>query len=265
MADGTAQPSADEAGLPRDRAAHHAWLVSLTALPNAGVIADLGCGRGDDLRLLAARYPGVGVRLIGVDISDAAEEGVTVAAAVDDRISFRRSRLDGMLPFEDASLDLVFSHNLVECLPDPGAFAHEVARVLRPGGQAVIAHWDWDSQLFDGTDKRVVRRLVAAYADWQQAWMDHADGWMGRRLWGVFNATRRFDGAIHARALINTAYEPPWFGYANAAALASLVKRGLASADDHDVFMRDQEALYAEGRYFYSITGYAFAGVLRSG
>ena len=245
--------------VPPDRAAHRAWLVALTDVPPGGTAVDLGCGRGEDLLLLADRHPAA-ARLIGVDASEASLAAAASAAAADPRLSFQHAALDGSLPFSDASVDLVYSHNLLECLPEHGRFAREIARVLRPGGQAVVAHWDWDSQVFDGSDKPLVRRLVSAYSDWQQAWMAHADGWMGRRLWGVFNPTARFMGAVHARVLTNTAFEPPWFGYQNAQALRSLVKRGLATREDCDRFLEEQAELHARGRYFYSITGYAYVG-----
>lgn len=246
--------------LPPDRRAQRAWLVSLAVLPEDGVGVDFGCGRGEDLCLLAARHPGPRVRLVGVDASEAAVRAATATAAPDARLAFTHARLDGALPFADASLDLVYSHNLLECLRDPAAFAREAARVLRLGGQVVIGHWDWDSQVFDGSDKTFVRRLVAAHADWQQAWMAHADGWMGRRLWGVFNATGCFEGTVHARVLTNTAYEPPWFGYENAQALRALARRGVASSEDVERFLREQAALHAEGRYVYGITGFAYVG-----
>ena len=246
--------------LPPDRAAHRAWLVSLADPLDGGTVVDLGCGRGEDLRLLAARLPGTGVRLVGVDASPASVAAAATAAAADPRVEFRCVRLDGPLPFADASVDLVYSHNLLECLADPGGFAKEVSRVLQPGGQAVIAHWDWDSQVFDGADKARVRRLVHAYADWQQAWMANADGWMGRRLWGAFNGTSRFTGGVHARVLTNTAFESPWFGHENAQAFHSLARRGLASPDDCEAFIAEQAELHARGRYFYSITGYAYVG-----
>lgn len=176
------------------------------------------------------------------------------------RIEFRRESVGTHLPFDDASVDVVFSHNLLECLPDPKEHASEVARILRPGGQAVIGHWDWDSQLYDSPDKALVRRLVAAFADWQQAWMANSDGWMGRRLWGTFNSTAEFDGEVVARVLTNTVFEPPWFGYENACAMGSLVRRGLIASNDYENFMAAQAALHAEGRYFYSVTGYAYTG-----
>ena len=180
--------------------------------------------------------------------------------AADPRVSLQCAPLDGRLPFDDQSIDLLYSHNLLECLSDPAAFAREAVRVLRPGGRLVVGHWDWDSQLFDGSDKALVRRLVHAYADWQQAWMAHADGWMGRRLWGVFHDAGLQDSAVHARVLTNTAYEPGWFGYENAHALGALARRGLVPVEEYDRFLQDQVALAAAGRYFYSITGFAYTG-----
>lgn len=252
------------ADTPPDRAAHRAWLVSLAAPLERGLVVDLGCGRGEELRLLTGRHAGPDVRLVGVDVAPAAIETAAAACAADPRIALRCAPLDGRLPFDDASVDVVHSHNLLECFPDPDHFAREVARILRPGGQVVIGHWDWDSQLFDGPDRALVRRLVAAYADWQQGWMAHADGWMGRRLWGVFHASGSFDGEVQARVLTNTVFAPPWFGHENAHAFGALVRRGLATAEDHAHFLAQQGELAAAGRYCYAITGFAYVGRRRS-
>lgn len=247
--------------LPPDRAAHRDWLVSLTALPPGGTAVDLGCGRGEDLALLAAAHP-QGAAFLGFDSSEK-----TVAAAHealrDARVDVRQATLAARLPLDDASVDLVFSHNLLECLPDRVGFAREIARVLRPGGHVVVAHWDWDTQTFDGGDKARVRRLVHAFADWQQAWMAHADGWMGRRLAGLFNQVKELTGAVHARVLVNTSFAPGTFGHENAQAFRALVRRGLASADDCEGFLAEQEKLDARGAYFYSLTGYAYVGERR--
>jgi SAM-dependent methyltransferase len=194
----------------------------------------------------------------------ASESAVAAAAqrgAGEPRVTVLHHRLaGGRVPLADGSVDAVYSHNLLECLDDQEAFAHEVGRILRPGGVAVIAHWDFDSQVLDGSDRDAVRRLVHAFADWQQPWMERADGWMGRRLWGVFAPTGLFDGTVHARVLTNTTYAAPWYGHARVQDFASLVKRGLASADDFRRVVADLEALDRAGRYFYSITGYAYVG-----
>ena len=225
------------------------------------MVADIGCGRGDDLVLLAARHGGPDVAFVGIDGAPRAVAAASEALAPEPRASVRCVSLDNGLPLDDRSVDLLYSHNLLECLSEPAAFAREAVRVLRPGGRLVVGHWDWDSQLFDGSDKALVRRLVHAYADWQQAWMAHADGWMGRRLWGVFSSTGFVDGAVHARVLTNTAYAPDCFGYENAQALGALARRGLADAADYERFMDDQAALAVAGRFFYSITGFAFTGL----
>jgi SAM-dependent methyltransferase len=243
-----------------DLRAHRDWLLSFVDLPEGGTLVDLGSGSGDDLLALAARHTDPRARFIGIDASEEGIAAATARAGGDPRISFVRHRLERHVPLPDASVDAVYSHNLLECLGDGAAFAREVGRILRPGGVTVIAHWDFDSQLIDGTDKAAVRRLVHAFADWQQPWMEHADGWMGRRLWGTLAPTGLFDGAVHARVLTNTVYAPPWYGHARVQEFASLARRGLASEADVRRVVGDVEVLSREGRYFYSITCYAFVG-----
>ena len=248
--------------LGADVLAHRDWLLSLLDAPAAGVVVDLGCGAGHDLLALAERRPRRDARFLGLDASARAIAAAAGAArqARDARVAFACADLGAGLPLADASVDAVYSHNLVECLPDAEAFAREVGRVLRPGGVAVIAHWDFDSQAFDASDRALARRLLHAFADWRQPWMAHADGWMGRRLWGALAPTGLFDGAVHARTLTNTAYASPWYGHARAQDLRSLVRHGLADADDVARFLADLEARARAGRYCYAITGYAFVG-----
>jgi SAM-dependent methyltransferase len=248
--------------MPQDVASHREWLLSLVPTPETGLWVDLGCGSGADAIKVGARHPQCELRIVGLDSSAKSIASALAAAEDDRRLEFRRHDLNTALPFDTATIDVAYSHNLIECLGDGAAFAREVARILRPGGCMVMAHWDWDSQLFDGTDKALIRRLVHAYADWQQAWMEYADGWMGRRLWGTFNSTGLFTGAVHARVLTNTVYSQPWFGYARAQDFSALVRRGLAAAEDYNRFVGEQEALSAQGRYFYSITGFAYVAQL---
>jgi SAM-dependent methyltransferase len=224
------------------------------------VVADVGCGRGEDLRLLAAQHDAPDIRFVGIDSAPAAIAAAAELLSRERRASLRCALLDTRLPLDDRSVDVLYSHNLLECLADPRAFAREAVRVVRPGGKVVVGHWDWDSQLFDASDKALVRRLVHAYADWQQAWMAHADAWMGRRLWGVFHGTGFVDEAVHARLLTNTTYAPNYFGYENAQAFGALARRGLVPTEDHERFIDEQVALAAAGRYFYSITGFAYTG-----
>lgn len=226
---------------------------------------DLGCGAGVDMIQLAARQPQPGLHMLGIDGNCEAIDKARRSAQGDHRLEFRQHALSAAIPLDDATVDVAYSHNLIECLPDISLFVRELARVLRPDGLVLMAHWDWDSQLFDGRDKGLNRRLVHAFCDWQQDWMDHADGWMGRRLWSIFNSVDMFDGEIYARVLINRSFSPEYFGYARAQDMNELIDRGLASSDEVRAFLAEQTFLNENGRYFYSITGFAYVGRLRKG
>ena len=246
--------------LPDDVKAHREWLLGFVPCTDGMIVADIGCGTGDDLRALSIRISDPAARFIGVDSSEKSVAAASELSNRESRLSFLRHHLQRQLPFDSAYFDVVYSNNLLECLADPGKFSREVARIVRPGGTVVMAHWDWDSQIFDGEDKSRVRRLIHAFADWQQPWMEHSDGWMGRRLRGIFGGQGLFDGNIHARVLTNTSFAAPWYGYARAQDLRALAERRLVSAEDLAAFLEDQSILQSQSRYFYSITGFVFVG-----
>ena len=100
------------------------------------VVIDFGCGRGAygedpvplrrDLRIFKGK---VG-RVIGLDASLAGETNPFL-----DEFHC----LDGThWPLPDTSADLVICDNVLEHLPEPGAFFAEARRVLRPGGVVCI-------------------------------------------------------------------------------------------------------------------------------
>lgn len=247
-----------------DVTAHRDWLTSWVELPDGGEVVDFGCGAGDALLDLAKRASTSDVRFVGVDRSESAIAKAQARATAGAAIDFTVADLAVPLPFGSASIEVAYSNNYLECVPDVDAFVHDVARILRPGGQVVFGHWDWDTQVFNGEDKVRIRQLVHAFADWQQDWMDHADGWLGRRLSGVFGSGGLFDGVTHARTMVNTEYGEPWYGYARAQDFRALAKRDLVPPEDVEGFLGEQEALAAAGRYCYSITGYVYVGRARA-
>jgi SAM-dependent methyltransferase len=96
------------------------------------VIVDLGCSTGHLLRDLEAECPQA--FLAGVD---AVPEGLVHAhAAVPRAALFHASVTD--LPFGDDSVDGAVALNLLEHIPDDVLVLRELARVLRPGGRAVV-------------------------------------------------------------------------------------------------------------------------------
>lgn len=105
----------------------------LALLPPGLVIADLGCGTGAMLPLLAP----VAERVVGVDREEAMLEVARERCSALPNVSLRLGHLDA-LPLEDQSVDLAVCalvlHHVRELAPVFG----ELRRVLRPGGRAVV-------------------------------------------------------------------------------------------------------------------------------
>lgn len=105
----------------------------LPLIPHEWTVADLGCGTGNAAELLAP----VVSRVIAVDQS---EPMLTAAKKRLERFSnveFLRGDLE-KLPIADGSCDAAVCVLVLHHIPDPGLVCAEMARVLRPGGVALI-------------------------------------------------------------------------------------------------------------------------------
>jgi SAM-dependent methyltransferase len=121
-------------------------------------VLDLGSGPGLDA-FLAADGVGSTGRVIGVDMTPAMlERARTNARKVGlANVEFREGRLEA-LPVADASVDAVTSNCVINLVPDKGAVFREIARVLRPGGRAVVS-----DIVLEGRLPEVVERDLMAY------------------------------------------------------------------------------------------------------
>ena len=104
----------------------------------AGALIDLGCGTGYYLVQLTPSFS----RSVGVDISDGM---LAVAVASNPRVEFLKADLTD-IPFDDGSFDVVLSCRAMTHLSDPRKAISEIARMLRPGGIAIITNIDHGPQ-----------------------------------------------------------------------------------------------------------------------
>ena len=132
-------------------AAHLAPLAAalLRVRPEPERALDLGTGLGDGALLIAREFPHARVR--GVDISEEMIRRAQDRIGLDPegRVAFKVADA-AHLPFDEESFDLVAQLNT------PPFFA-EIARVLRPGGFAIVAA-SWGSQTPFYTPDSVLRR-----------------------------------------------------------------------------------------------------------
>ncbi len=115
-----------------DRATRRIRQGSLSGLPERpGVVLLAGIGTGLDLPHLPDRHHYVGLDLTAAMLKRAnPRTGHLNFAAVQGDVHH--------LPFHDASFDSVVAHLILAVVPQPALCLAEIARVLKPGGQALI-------------------------------------------------------------------------------------------------------------------------------
>jgi ubiquinone/menaquinone biosynthesis C-methylase UbiE len=100
-------------------------------------LLDVGCGGGQAVIMLQARYPHL--RLAGIDLSDfMVERAQRNADKVGYAIQFEVADAQS-LPYSDASFDVVYSFGSAKHWPEPIEGFSECWRVLKPGGHMLIA------------------------------------------------------------------------------------------------------------------------------
>jgi ubiquinone/menaquinone biosynthesis C-methylase UbiE len=150
-------------------------------------VVDAGCGPGLWVPLLA-RAIGYQGRILGVDVSP--EALVTACKRIHGKryermVKYKRGLLE-QLPVPYGSVDLIFSANVSQYLPEPVTTFAAMGRYLVPGGRLVIKDIDFGMMRFHNIDKGLQARVFQARERWEQLRVDAGysfeDSWVGSKL-----------------------------------------------------------------------------------
>lgn len=149
------------------------WALAELAVAEGETAVDVGSGTGEEVVRMASAVGPRG-RAVGVEphagLRGVASERAAGTGAV---------LVDGdatALPFEDGSIDVLRCERVWQHLADPAAAAAEIARVLAPGGRAVVLDSDWATMVSSVGDPEVLRRVDEAM------WGSMANPFSGRHL-----------------------------------------------------------------------------------
>ena len=223
------------------------WAIGVLAPRPGDVAVDVGCGAGAEVRRLAGLV-GPGGRAVGVEPDpDLRAEAERRAASESSRATYVDGDA-GAMPFADGSVDLLRCERVFQHLSDPEAATREFARVLAPGGRAVVVDSDWGSVVQTVGDPDFVGRLHGF------SWGRMANPFAGRHLRGQLHAAGLdVDPDIAATAVVfpdevirgQQVWRPMF---------APAIEEGAFTADEVRRFERDAHDAVDRGDAFLAVT-----------
>ncbi len=233
------------------------WALAAASAAPGETVVDVGSGTGTMARELA-QLVGPEGSVVGVEPNPVLRQ-----IAEDRTTSLPQLRyldaLAGALPFDDDSVDVIWCERVLQHVEDPGAAVAEFARVLRPGGRALILDSDHATRVLSDVDRDAEQAFVTALLG--QLPNPRAARELPRQILAV---GLELDPDIASSALMmppDLALRVPWL----TAMVAPAVERGLLTQQQADEaqqsYLRAAQAGYATS----SVTVFGFCARKRVG
>lgn len=214
-------------------------------------VVDIGAGPGLLARSMA-QIVGSDGAIDGIDSS----EPMVVMAQRRCRdlpwVTFRTSDATA-LPYPDQTFDVAVSTQVYEYVSDVDTALHELYRVLRPGGRALIVDTDWDSLVWHSTAPARMQQVLAIFRE--HCAHPNLPRTLAPRL--KRNGFRVQQQAVFA--LFNPRYDIDTYSHGIIDFIASFVAgRQGTRADETAAWAAELRRLGAEDAYFFSLNRYLF-------
>jgi ubiquinone/menaquinone biosynthesis C-methylase UbiE len=221
-------------------------------------VLDIGAGPGFLAAELAASAAPTGA-VLGTDISKAmlAIAAARLGSAGGGELRFEHADACA-LPCTDESFDAVAATQVYEYVEDIAAALSELARVLRPGGRALVLDTDWDSIVWHSGDPLRMGRVL-------DAWGEHLiDPHLPRRLIDLLKEAGLTVELCRVVPILNLRSNRNTYSEGMTELIADFVpgRQGLTEADAI-AWSEDLNRLSRSGDYFFSLNRYLFLATKR--
>ena len=235
--------------LTPDVVAQRARVLAALALAPGERVADLGCGPG----LLALDMAGLVGPAGSVDGIDFSTSMVPLAQRRCAAVPWVQLRIGdvGKLPYADGAFDAAVCTQVYEYVADIEEALHELRRVLRPGGRALVMDTDWESCVWHSSDDARMRRVI-------ECWDTHCPHpHLPRRLGRLLAAAGFASTRTEVIPLVNTRYDPDTYSAGVIDVISGYTRKRLAEGEAA-AWADDLRELGARGEYFFSLNRYLF-------
>lgn len=139
-----------------------AWALAAGDVRRGEVCVDVGSGTGTMTRRLAG-LTGPDGRALGIEPNGMLREVAQARATEVGSTAEFGQGLATELPLEDDSVDVLWCERVLQHVPEPAVAIREFARVLRPGGRALLLDSDHESRVESDIDPVVSRAMTTAF------------------------------------------------------------------------------------------------------
>ena len=216
-------------------------------------LLDVGCGLGDDARVLAQMVGSTG-RVVGIDNSEtmiaeacrrATGLNLPVAYSVGDahHLNFADNTFDGCR----AERTLVHTNNPRQALA-------EMVRVARPGARVVALDPELETLVIDAEDRAMTRKIVNLFRD------SARNAWIARQLRRLFHEANLTDIAMFADTVMLTTYAEANQVLRLQETAERVQAAGMASEAEVTSWLKELEQADQAGHFFAGFTCFFASG-----